>query len=398
MNILKEDKKIIWVLITTLVLTATILYLNVYKMYGYKVSVGSSTITFVKSKREFNKTYNELQRDIKFKYGNSITIKDFTLNKVKVDDDVMFINGDNLKKVMLKNFNISVDVFVMKSDDKKIAYVASENQGKEILSSLKNYYKKAGLKSAKSINIQNSITYEPVKVRIGEIHENSEITKAVIKYNDSSQIPLIAVKIVRNITKNQTIYPTTIIKSSNQVMYGVSKVEHKGINGIRKVTSVVIALNNIVVSEKVLKSETIKQVQNKEIYVGTNGPIILQAASINSPSRGSISSGFGTRWGKMHKGIDIAANFGSAINAALDGTVTYADWEDGYGNVIKISHGEGLQTTYAHCSVIIVKKGELVKRGMKIGQVGSTGHSTGPHLHFEVRENGEPINPQKYIK
>ena len=119
---------------------------------------------------------------------------------------------------------------------------------------------------------------------------------------------------------------------------------------------------------------------------------------MNSPSRGSISSSFGMRWGKMHKGIDIAASFGATINAVLDGTVNYAAWQDGYGNVIKINHGGGIETTYAHCSVINVKKGEVVKLGEKIGEVGSTGNSTGPHLHFEVRENGEPINPQKYIK
>jgi murein DD-endopeptidase MepM/ murein hydrolase activator NlpD len=119
---------------------------------------------------------------------------------------------------------------------------------------------------------------------------------------------------------------------------------------------------------------------------------------INTPSRGSISSDFGMRWGRMHKGIDIAANLGATINAALDGTVSYADWQDGYGKVIKIDHGRGIESTYAHCSSITVKKGEVVKQGEKIGEVGSTGNSTGPHLHFEVRENGEPKNPQKYMK
>ena len=131
---------------------------------------------------------------------------------------------------------------------------------------------------------------------------------------------------------------------------------------------------------------------------GNKKATLLVDASINSPSRGSISSPFGTRWGKMHKGIDIAASFGANINAALDGTISYAGWESGYGNVIKIDHGKAVETTYAHCSVIVVKKGEAVKKGEKIGEVGSTGHSTGPHLHFEVRENGEPKNPQKYIK
>jgi len=139
--------------------------------------------------------------------------------------------------------------------------------------------------------------------------------------------------------------------------------------------------------------------QNKEINVGINKPIILQqSAFMNSPSRGSISSSFGMRWGKMHKGIDIAAGFGTTINAVLDGTVIYAAWQEGYGNVIKIDHGHGIETTYAHCSAFAVKKDEVVKCGEKIGEVGSTGNSTGPHLHFEVRENGEPKDPQKYIK
>jgi len=398
LNTLKQNKKIILVLLTTLALTATIVYFNVYRFYGYKVSIGSSTITFVKNEKEFNKTFEQLQSEIKSKYGNVITIKDFTLNKVKVNDGKMFISGDKLKQVMLKEFNIVVDVFLMKSDNKKIAYVACENQGKEILNSVKDYYKDAKLSSIKKIYIENKISYESVKIKIGNLYENPEIVKEIIKYNKALQTPLIAVKVVRNLTKEQTIYPTTTMRTSNKVMNGVNKVEREGKNGMKKVTTEVVAINNNIVSEKVLKEETITPVQNKEILVGANKPIILQVASINSPSRGSISSGFGMRWGKMHKGIDIAANSGVAINAALDGTVNYAAWEEGYGNVIKIDDGDGIETTYAHCSVITVKKGEVVKQGVKIGEVGSTGHSTGPHLHFEVRKNGEPQNPQKYIK
>ena len=398
MNALKRNKMNICVVLTTLILTATIVYFNVYRFSGYKVSIGSRTITFVKNKKEFNKTYKELQDEIKSQYRSVITIKDFTLDKVKVDDDAMFISGDNLKKVMLKKFDIVVDVYLMKSDNRKLAYVACENQGKEILNSVKDYYsKETKLNSIRKIDIENKISYESVKVKTGNLYENPEIVKELIKYNNKSEMPLITVKVVGNISKEQTIEPTTIIKSSNKLTNGVNKVEREGKKGIKKVTTEVTALNNNTVSEKILKSETTTPVQNKEISVGTDKPIIPQLASINSPSRGSISSGFGMRWGKMHKGIDIAASFGATISAALDGTVSYADWEDGYGNVIKIDQGRGIETTYAHCSVITVKKGEVVKKGMKIGEVGSTGNSTGPHLHFEVRENGEPKNPQKYI-
>lgn len=389
----------IGVILITLIVTATMMYFNVYRFNGYKVSIGGDTITFVKSKNQFNKTYNELQNDINSKYKNVIIKNDFTLDKEKVEDVSMFLSGDNLREVILNKFDISMDGFLMKSDNRKLAYVVSENQGKDILNSVKSYYsKQAKLNSITKIGIVNKISYEPLKVKMVNLFENQEIVGELIKYNSRAQIPFITVKTVGYISKKEIIYPTTIIKGSSTLMAGVNKTEHEGKNGTRKVTTEVTALNNDVVSKNVLKSEVIIPVQNKEVSVGNNKPIIVGVAYMNSPSRGSLSSGFGMRWGKMHKGIDIAANFGATINAALGGTVNYAAWQEGYGNVITINHGDGLETTYAHCSVINVKKDEVVKSGQKIGEVGSTGNSTGPHLHFEVRVNGVAINPQKYVK
>jgi murein DD-endopeptidase MepM/ murein hydrolase activator NlpD len=94
----------------------------------------------------------------------------------------------------------------------------------------------------------------------------------------------------------------------------------------------------------------------------------------------------------MHEGIDIAAPVGTAIHAAAAGTIVYAGWAEGYGNLVVIDHGGGLATAYGHQSAIYVMGGQ-VSQGQVIGAVGSTGHSTGPHLHFEVRLNGEPVDP-----
>uniref|UniRef100_A0A7S0WW61 LysM domain-containing protein n=1 Tax=Pyramimonas obovata TaxID=1411642 RepID=A0A7S0WW61_9CHLO len=111
-----------------------------------------------------------------------------------------------------------------------------------------------------------------------------------------------------------------------------------------------------------------------------------------------VSSEFGPRWGRNHDGIDLAANQGTPIYAAQDGTVEYADWQGGYGKLLTLSHGGGYQTRYGHCHELVGKRGQKVKAGEMIGTVGNTGHSTGPHLHFEIRKDGKAINPKKMVQ
>jgi len=115
------------------------------------------------------------------------------------------------------------------------------------------------------------------------------------------------------------------------------------------------------------------------------------------PVNAPITSSFGWRWGRMHEGIDLGAAYGSPIAAAAAGTVIYAGWLGGYGNLTVIDHGGGLSTAYGHQSSIGVSVGQHVEQGEIIGNVGSTGHSTGPHLHFEVRVNGQAVDPLGYL-
>ena len=106
------------------------------------------------------------------------------------------------------------------------------------------------------------------------------------------------------------------------------------------------------------------------------------------PTKGVFTSGYGWRWGRMHKGIDIANNTGTSIHAARDGQVTYAGWMGAYGYLVEIAHDDGESTRYAHNSRLMVRKGERVLQGTRIALMGSTGRSTGPHLHFEIRRRG----------
>ncbi len=121
------------------------------------------------------------------------------------------------------------------------------------------------------------------------------------------------------------------------------------------------------------------------------------SAGLIWPVSGPVTSPFGWRWGRMHDGIDIGVPSGTPIHAAASGTVLYCGWESGYGNLTVLDHGGNLATAYGHQSSIAVSCGQHVGQGDVIGYVGSTGHSTGPHLHFEVRVNGSPVDPMGYL-
>jgi murein DD-endopeptidase MepM/ murein hydrolase activator NlpD len=145
------------------------------------------------------------------------------------------------------------------------------------------------------------------------------------------------------------------------------------------------------------------QIRSAQATVSSS-PAYSQASTDSSPSAsgfvwpvsGPVVSPFGWRWGRMHEGVDIAAGYGSPIAAAASGTVIYAGWMGGYGNLIIIDHGGGIATAYAHQSSFAVGGGP-VSQGQTIGYVGCTGHCFGPHLHFEVRVNGSAVDPLGYL-
>lgn len=134
-----------------------------------------------------------------------------------------------------------------------------------------------------------------------------------------------------------------------------------------------------------------------------NSVIIRGTGMFAYPTDAPTSSPFGWRvhpilgYRRFHSGQDFAASYGSTIRAADSGTVIFAGWYGGYGNAAIIDHGNGISTLYGHTSQLYVSEGQTVKRGQAIAAVGSTGLSTGPHLHFEVRKNGTPVDPMNYL-
>lgn len=128
--------------------------------------------------------------------------------------------------------------------------------------------------------------------------------------------------------------------------------------------------------------------------VATGAP---SASGMVWPVNGTLTSRFGPRWGRMHEGLDIAGGSGTPIGAAAAGTVIVAGWNGGYGNMVVVDHGGGTSTAYAHMSSVSVSVGQSVGQGTVVGGMGTTGNSTGVHLHFEVRVNGAATNPLAYL-
>jgi murein DD-endopeptidase MepM/ murein hydrolase activator NlpD len=132
------------------------------------------------------------------------------------------------------------------------------------------------------------------------------------------------------------------------------------------------------------------------LIVGTDAH--CQTKQLVWPSTGQISSPFGGRYGKFHSGIDITDNNGRSVRAADSGVVVYSRYKKHYGKTIIIEHENGLKTIYGHLAKLYVKRGMQVIQGQKIGKMGSSGRSTGIHLHFEVHKNGKLVNPLKHLE
>ena len=229
-----------------------------------------------------------------------------------------------------------------------------------------------------------------------EIASAEELEAAAQKLN---------VKTVSVITTDTAIPFTTKTVKTKDELIGYSSVKTAGQNGINRKTENVETLNGEVVSRAEIKTEVIKEPVEQVTLVGAAKSIATAAQRISARSKGLIcpltggsfviSSYYGD--GRGHKGMDLAADRGTGIYAAAAGTVVSSGFDGAYGYSVVIDHGNGLRTRYAHASALKVAKGAAVEQGDLLALVGSTGNSTGNHLHFEVLVNETRVDPAPYI-
>ena len=215
----------------------------------------------------------------------------------------------------------------------------------------------------------------------------------------------LSVKTVANVVTNIRLAYKTITNKSNEMMIGDTRVINEGSEGLRQKTECITYVNGVEQTRTLISDVTVSNPVNRVVTVGSaRTQASAQQISIAHNSgftfplptgKWKISSYYGD--GRNHKGVDLAAPYGSAILASAAGVVTTSTYSKSAGNYIVIAHGNGMSTVYMHCSALLVSVGETVEQGEKIAKVGSTGFSTGNHLHFGVIKNGSYVNPLNYI-
>lgn len=206
----------------------------------------------------------------------------------------------------------------------------------------------------------------------------------------------VTVKTVEKVVEQIAIEPEREIRKSEELKAGVTKVVRPGQDGLKQMDYRLTKENGEVVREEWLGQKVIKASVTEVVLQGTK-VVGEGSGQFAWPISGAtMSSSFGRRWGKMHEGVDLVGSHD--VKAADEGTVSFAGVQNGYGNVIMINHGNGYQTVYGHLSSIGVHVGQVVTQGESIAVMGNTGHSTGTHLHFEVRKNNTPQNPMTYLR
>lgn len=381
---------------------------------------------------------------IRFKAGQNVTFKLVSSSKKDID------TADQALNKLTYMTDIDVTAYGIYEDGNLKAVVDTESKAQSVLDNVLAYFRTpdSGM-TVKQIKFKNSVEIKPVNVMLTSVMTSSEAESilekggqltiqhivmededetsmgktygvssdsihvmqdengevhSVAESGDKVQLSKksdpIVVTMKESGTMSEVIEYKTIKRKTKKMYKGDTEVIQKGVNGRQIITGTLVYENGKEVSRDISKKEVLKKSVDKIVLVGTNNkPKWYPTGTYIVPVKNEvITSYFGSRWGRVHGGLDFGMPIGTPIYASDGGTVSRASYYAGYGLCIEVTHNNGTFTRYGHCSKVVVNVGDKVAQGEKIGEVGNTGNSTGPHLHFEIHPNGgEYVDPYPYI-
>ena len=448
----KLSKKIVnkkrFAITVSTILLASILIMYVYfSGVAYAVSINGNEMGKVRSKDKVEDLLLQVKEEYKKQNNAEISLgSQITYTKTRASNSEL-IKSASLEKIIRDEVVYTIQSFSISANDNSIAAFKTKEEADKVLEKIKEAYvnvaDKANYKEitfAEKVEVKqefnekgkimeaeeaaNFILKGTDEVKIHKVQSGESIWGISRKYNisvdnlqkanpklDPNKIkinqelnlvvpkPLVSVKTTEVAKYKENIPFEQKVEFSSSLYKDQTSIKVKGVYGERDIVAEVVKINGIEDSRNVISEKVTKEPKTQVVVKGTKEiPAKKGTGTFKMPTRGSLTSRFGTRWGSMHEGIDLAAPIGTAVNAADGGVVTWAGSRGSFGNLIMVDHGGGYVTYYGHLSKFFVSKGDKVYKGQKIAAVGNTGRSTGPHLHFEIRKNGSPVNPLKYVK
>ena len=369
---------------------------------AYEYSYHGKLLGTARSIDDVYKTIDVLGDKLSKATGANVSLdveRDMTFNKVvgfnlDVDTDEDILNTITYMK------DLQVEAYVICVDDEETVTLESESVAKELLSEIQNEYAAASTGAViDEVSYDQKVEIRPSYCLLGDIWNRSDAKKVLQGNKEGTDEPLITIRSTETATYTEAVaYDVQYIDNAS-LYEGETEIKSQGSEGTDLIVATVERVNGQEVARTVVSTTRITEPVAEVQYRGTKPiPATQGTGAFQYPLASyTISSYFGMRWGTLHTGVDLAAPMGSKIYASDGGTVTFAGWKGSYGYLVIISHGGLFETYYAHCSKILVSVGENVYQGQNIALVGSTGYSTGPHCHFEVRYNGTPNNPLNYL-
>lgn len=412
---------------------------------GYEYSYNGRTLGLVKNQEDVSKVVAIASKGLTKEYGVDVQIdinKDFSFRRVVTVDRTTDTPDQVLAKLTYMQ-DAKASAYGIYAGDTRIAVVDSKDTAEKILEDIKERYLEEDI-TYQSVGFAEKMNIKEITSTVGKLMNYNVALESILSGKGSQTYEVKDGDTIKSIRKNfkmtnkyfHALNPSVteepeegdlLIVSKNKPLvtvltkyvkvyeddldYEVKKVKtdelyegdeevfQEGKNGKVQITAEITCKNGIEKKKEILAKETVKEPVTKIIYVGTKErPSYIGTGDLINPCpAGYRSSGFGARWGRLHRGLDLACGVGNPIYAADGGIVVTATYNYSYGNYIKINHQNGMVTVYAHCSELLVSVGDKVGKGQQIAKVGNTGNSTGAHCHFEVEVNGALQNPAKYI-
>lgn len=276
----------------------------------------------------------------------------------------------------------------------------SKEQLKSVLVSRGTYFSRYAARRSELAQIAKVLSYKVVQGdTVDAIAKQFNITattillvngltaKSTLKEGKILYFPSVS-GVVHTVVKGDTV-------SGISKLYGISSANIIKVNGLK--SPYTLNLKQKLVIPGATKLPTVSAAKDTRTSTTSRSTLTL-GTTFSYPVGGVLTSKFGTRWGRMHEGVDFGVPIGTTVRASSSGKVTFAGWQSAYGYLVTIQHANNTETWYAHNSSLLVSVGDYVNKGDVIAKSGATGRVTGPHVHFEIRVNGKAVNPLNYLK